>query len=117
MAEAALLTGRAIAYTAKCFVINACGSITAEDAQRLAQTDRDRSYLTEPENLGGSTIIGPTGAVLAGPAGPGDEIIYADADLGQIVRTKLVHDFAGHYQRMDVFAPDIATSDVMAVGP
>ncbi len=111
MAEAAVMTGRAIAYTAKCFVINACGTIAAADAAMLAQTDRDRHYLADPANLGGSTIIGPTGEVLAGPAGPGDEIIYADADLGQIVRSKLVHDFAGHYQRMDVFSADVAAAE------
>ncbi len=116
MAEAAMLTGRAIAYTAKCFVINACGTIAAEDAELLIRTDRDRAYLADPRNLGGSTIIGPTGDVLAGPAGPGDEILYADADLGQIVRTKLVHDFAGHYQRPDVFTAELGSADVIATG-
>jgi nitrilase len=110
MSETAVLTGRFIAYTAKCFVINACGTIAPSDAEALAQTDRDRAYLTEPLNLGGSTIISPRGDVVAGPAGPGDEIIYADADLGQVVRSKLVHDFAGHYQRPEVFASELATA-------
>jgi aliphatic nitrilase len=111
-----MLTGRAIAYTAKCFVITVCGTIPAEDAELLIRTDRDRAYLADPRNLGGSTIIGPTGDVLAGPAGPGDEILYADADLGQIVRTKLVHDFAGHYQRPDVFTAELGSADVIATG-
>jgi aliphatic nitrilase len=103
MAETGLMTGRSIAYMAKCFVINACGTIHPEASDRLATSDRDRQYLADPANLGGSTIIDPTGAVIAGPAGPGEQIIYADADLGQIVRTKLIHDLAGHYQRDDVF--------------
>ena len=103
MSDTGMLTGRAIAYMAKCFVINACGTISPDVVDRLAQTDRDREYLADPTKLGGSTIISPSGVVIAGPAGPGDEIIYADADLGEIVRAKLVHDFAGHYQRMDVF--------------
>ena len=111
MAETALLTGRAIAYTSKCFVINACGTIAPEDAAALAQTPEDRAYLDDPRNLGGSTIIAPTGEVIAGPAGPGDEVICAEADLSQVVRSKLVHDFAGHYQRMDVFSFGLSPSE------
>jgi aliphatic nitrilase len=103
MAETGMLTGRSIAYMAKCFVINACGTIDLDVVDELAVTDADRAFFADPANLGGSTIIDPTGAVIAGPAGPGEEIIYADADLGQIVRTKLIHDLSGHYQRSDVF--------------
>jgi aliphatic nitrilase len=103
MAETGMLTGRAIAYMAKCFVINACGTIDPAAVDGLAVTDADRAFFADPAHLGGSTIIDPTGAVIAGPAGPGEEIIYADADLGQIVRTKLIHDLSGHYQREDVF--------------
>ena len=111
MAQTALLTGRSIAYMSKCFVINACGTIAPADAAMLAQTPEHRAYLDDPANLGGSTIIAPTGDVIAGPAGPGDEVICAEADLGQMVRTKLVHDFAGHYQRMDVFSFAVSPSD------
>lgn len=103
MSETSIIAGRAIAYMLKCFVINACGTISAEDAATLATTDAHRAYLTDPSNLGGSNIIGPSGEILAGPAGPGDEIIYADADFEDIVTAKLVHDFAGHYQRFDIF--------------
>ncbi len=111
MSETGILTGRAIAYMAKCFVINACGTITPDATQEMALSERDRRYLDDPASLGGSTIIAPTGEIIAGPASTGDEIIYADADLGQIVRTKLVHDYAGHYQRMDVFSFDVRSSD------
>lgn len=104
MAETGVLTGRSTAYMAKCFVINACGTISPEVAAELAQTESDREFFADPRNLGGSTIIAPSGDIIAGPAGPGDEIIYADVDLSDIVKTKLVHDFSGHYQRADVFA-------------
>jgi aliphatic nitrilase len=103
MSETGILTGRSIAYMAKCFVINACGTIDPDAVEQLAVTDADRAFFADPSHLGGSTIIDPTGAVIAGPAGPGEQIIYADADLGQIVRTKLIHDLSGHYQRDDVF--------------
>ena len=103
MSETGILTGRSIAYMAKCFVINACGTIGDDVAQRMIQSERDREFFADPANLGGSTIIDPSGNIIAGPAGPGEEIIYAEADLGLIVRTKLIHDLSGHYQREDVF--------------
>src|ERR687891_2734764 len=77
----------------------------------MALSERDRRYLADPQTLGGSTIIAPTGEVIAGPAGTDDEVIYADADLAQMVRAKLVHDTAGHYQRMDVFSFDVHPSE------
>lgn len=103
MSDTGVLTGRSIAYMAKCFVINACGTITPDVAEMMTRTDEDRAYFANAANFGGSTIIDPSGAIIAGPAGSGDEIIYADADLDQIVGTKLIHDLSGHYQREDVF--------------
>jgi hypothetical protein len=35
--------------------------------------------------------------------GSEEGILYADADLEEAVRAKLTHDFAGHYNRPDVF--------------
>ena len=103
MYDTAMLAGRNIAYMCKSFVINACGTISQEMREIMEVTDGDREYLADPKSLGGSTIIDPYGRVVAGPAGPGDEIIYAEADLTDTVRAKLVHDFAGHYQRHDIF--------------
>jgi aliphatic nitrilase len=110
MYDTAMLAGRNIAYMCKSFVINACGTISPEMRSIMEVTEGDRNYLDDPKSLGGSTIIDPYGRVIAGPAGPGDEIIYADADLTDTVRAKLVHDFAGHYQRHDVFQFEINPS-------
>ncbi|HSR33069.1 MAG TPA: hypothetical protein VLY63_21095 [Anaerolineae bacterium] len=41
--------------------------------------------------------------MIAGPMGAEEGILYADADLEEAVRAKLTHDFAGHYNRPDVF--------------
>jgi aliphatic nitrilase len=114
MSETGILTGRAIAYMAKCFVINACGTITPDVTEQMALSERERRYLADPASLGGSTIIAPSGEIIAGPAGTGDEVIYGDADLGQMVRAKLVHDYAGHYQRMDVFSFGVRPSEPSA---
>lgn len=110
MYDTALLTGRNTSYMCKSFVINACGTITDEMRSIMEVTDDDRAYLGDPKSLGGSTIIGPDGGILAGPAGPGEEILYAEADLTNAVRAKLVHDFAGHYQRHDIFRLELDVS-------
>jgi aliphatic nitrilase len=103
MGQVADLAGRALSYMAKCFVINACGTVDEEMRRVLPLTDEDRAFLEEPTNLGGSSIISPASRVIAGPLGAEEAILYADADLEEAVRAKLTHDFAGHYNRPDVF--------------
>jgi nitrilase len=51
---------------------------------------------------GGSAIISPLGEVVAGPLYDQEGILYADLDLGEVVRGKLDFDVVGHYARPDV---------------
>nr|CAD1843618.1 unnamed protein product [Ananas comosus var. bracteatus] len=53
---------------------------------------------------GGSVIISPSGAVLAGPNYEGEALISADLDLGEIVRAKFDFDVVGHYARPEVLS-------------
>uniref|UniRef100_A0A1D1ZJU1 Bifunctional nitrilase/nitrile hydratase NIT4A n=1 Tax=Anthurium amnicola TaxID=1678845 RepID=A0A1D1ZJU1_9ARAE len=53
---------------------------------------------------GGSVIISPSGAVLAGPNYEGEGLISADLDLGEIVRAKFDFDVVGHYSRPEVLS-------------
>jgi aliphatic nitrilase len=101
--ERGLITGRAFAFQSKAFVINACGAVSDEMRDVLAYTPEDRKFLADPELSGGSTIIGPDSKVLAGPMGPEEGILYAEADMEACVLAKVKHDFAGHYNRADVF--------------
>ena len=41
--------------------------------------------------------------IIAGPMGPEDGILYADCNLDLAIQMKLRHDFAGHYNRPDIF--------------
>ena len=52
---------------------------------------------------GGSGIIGPDGAWVAGPVFGREEIVYADADLDRIAEEQQAFDAVGHYNRPDVF--------------
>jgi nitrilase len=58
----------------------------------------------QPEVIcrGGSAIISPLGDVLAGPLYDAEGILYADLDLGEVVRARFDFDVVGHYARPDV---------------
>ena len=104
MLPAIEISTRALAYQNCVFVINAVGIISDEMIEAMAATDADRRYLEQHRRTcGGASIIGPVGQYVAGPMGPGEDILYGDANLEQIVTRKTVHDFAGHYNRPDLF--------------
>ncbi|KAG6417265.1 hypothetical protein SASPL_119419 [Salvia splendens] len=60
-----------------------------------------------PESVvcaGGSVIISPSGAVLAGPNYDGEALISADLDLGEVARAKFDFDVVGHYARPEILS-------------
>jgi nitrilase len=101
--ERSLLVGRAVAIATKAFVVNACGAMSTEIVEAIANGPDDLPILQDPTASGGSAVIGPRGDVIAGPLPAGEGILYADLDLDQAVEEKVRHDFAGHYNRPDVF--------------
>jgi len=117
MRDVILNASRAIAYQNGSYVLNAAGTISEADAQRIGVTDRDIAWLTDGGNLGGSCIVSPTGEVLAGPAGSEETILYADLDLDLLVRKHVIHDYAGHYNRPDLLTLTLGqTSDDSILG-
>ncbi len=52
---------------------------------------------------GGSAVIGPDGAYLAGPTWEQETIVYAEVDPERAIEERLTLDVAGHYHRPDVF--------------
>ena len=53
---------------------------------------------------GGSAILGPDGAYLAGPLYDKEGILYADLDPGRLWEERQRFDPAGHYHRPDVLS-------------
>jgi aliphatic nitrilase len=97
------ISGRAIAQQNACFVISVCGALDADLGARLARSDEDLEFLAREASLGGTSIYGPGGYRLAGPLPGGEGILFADLDLEQVVARKIVKDYAGHYNRFDLF--------------
>jgi aliphatic nitrilase len=105
MAEKALSRAKAVADITRAFVLSSCGVVDDTVRDRLDVTGVDLDFLNEPAAMGGSAIVAPDMTVLAGPLeGPTEGILYADMDVEDIIRMKLRQDYAGHYNRPDIFS-------------
>ncbi len=110
MLDAIEISTRALAYQGGVFVINSVGLVSDEMIEMLAVTAEDRQFLKHrQEESGGASIVGPRGRFIAGPMGPGEGILYADINLNEIVTRKVIQDFAGHYNRPDLFTLTLHT--------
>jgi len=94
---------QAFAQMSKAFVISPCGTVDEDMIAKLQVGPEGEAFLRNPDCCGGSVIVGPNQRILAGPMGAEEGIIYADCDLESCIATKLRHDFAGHYNRPDIF--------------
>ncbi|MGM0437923.1 MAG: carbon-nitrogen hydrolase family protein [Bacillota bacterium] len=91
------------AQMAKAFVISACSIVSDRMLEMMELSPAEKEFLQKPEMSGGSMIVDPGANIIAGPMGNEEGIIYADIDLEECVEHKLHHDFAGHYNREDIF--------------
>jgi nitrilase len=94
---------QAFAQMSKAFVISPCGTVDEDTIAKLQVGPEGEAFLRNPDCAGGSVIVGPNQRILAGPMGAEEGIIYADCNLELCIATKLRHDFAGHYNRPDIF--------------
>ncbi len=83
--------------------MSAAGVVSEEMRRRLPSSEEDAAFLSLPGVGGGTLVADPHGNVVAGPLGDGEDILAVSADLGEVVSAKLVHDYAGHYNRPEVF--------------
>lgn len=103
MQEQMEISARAVALQNACFVIKVCTAVGDDLSEHLPATDDDRAFIAEESLKGGTAIYAPGGRLVAGPLPGGEDILYADLDLEQIVSRKLIKDYAGHFNRFDVF--------------
>lgn len=103
-----------IALEGRTHVLSACQFLT-----RDAFPD-DHPFDEEPPGgdivmRGGSMIVAPSGAVLAGPVFDEEAILYAEIDPADRTRGHLDFDAVGHYARPDVFELRVNTRAQHAV--
>lgn len=102
--RALLIASQGLAYSLKCFVMN-CVAVTDDAAIAAYGTmPEDAAFLQLAKAKGGTSIIDPSGAIIAGPLPAGEGILYAEIIPESVLIPKHVHDFAGHYNRPEIFA-------------
>ncbi|MFE7420273.1 nitrilase-related carbon-nitrogen hydrolase [Rhodococcus sp. NPDC057529] len=95
-----------LAYSLKTFVVASVARIPENYIDAVAETDEQREFLIQERALKkGALVIDPTGKVVADGSGSDDELLIVDIDLEDVVIPKMVADFAGHYNRPELFAP------------
>jgi len=97
------IDSQAFAQMSKAFVVSACGTVDESMIAMLRAGPEAEKFLRNPDCCGGSVIVAPNSRIIAGPMGAEEGILYADCDIEIGVQMKLRHDFAGHYNRPDIF--------------
>jgi aliphatic nitrilase len=97
------IDSQAFAQMSKAFVISACGTVDDRMIEMLQAGPEAEKFLRDPNCCGGSLIVDPLSRIIAGPMGAEEDILYADCNLDLGIQMKLRHDFAGHYNRPDIF--------------
>jgi aliphatic nitrilase len=97
------IDSQAFAQMSKAYVVSACGTVDQDMIEKLQVGPEGEAFLRNPDCCGGSVIAGPNSRILAGPLGAEEDILYADCNLEVGIAMKLRHDFAGHYNRPDIF--------------
>jgi nitrilase len=97
------IDSQAFAQMSKAFVISACGTVDERMIEILKPSAEAEKFLRNPDCCGGSLIVDPLSRIVAGPLGAEEGILYAECNLDLGIQMKLRHDFAGHYNRPDIF--------------
>ena len=81
------------------FVVNATCWLSDEQRTEIAPDESLAELLR-----GGlcTAVVSPSGAYLAGPLPPGEDMAVAEIDLSEITRQKSLLDTVGHYARPDI---------------
>ena len=103
MRERMSFTAKTFAEMAKAYVISCCALLDERTKEMLQLNKEHEEYFNKPENTGGSLIVAPDTNIIAGPLGNEEAILYAEVDFNLIIKRKLRQDFAGHYNRPDIF--------------
>jgi aliphatic nitrilase len=95
------VTIRHHALESGCFVINATGTLSAEQVTEIAGTTGLARALS-----GGSftAIVSPEGVLLTAPLTAGEGMVLADLDFALITKRKRMMDSVGHYSRPELLS-------------
>ena len=94
------------AYMLKAFVVNSVTRISGEYIERMSHQQQIRDFLTaEKARMMGATVMDPFGRIVACGDGDPSDLLMCEVDLKDVIVPHVFQDFAGHYQRPELFAP------------
>ena len=103
MAQAIRIRATAHSFEGKIFTIVACSTVSEEIIAAMSEgRPQNRELLSRP-NSAFSGVIDPHGNVIGEALIDEEGIVYAEIDLGDCIRPKLMHDITGAYNRFDIF--------------
>ena len=105
-----------IAFEGRCFVLSAVQYLRRGDCP----ADYPAIQGADPSTVlirGGSVIVNPQGAILAGPNYEGEAVLTAEIHREEIVEGKYDLDVVGHYARPDVFRLTVNEREARTVSP
>ena len=103
------LASRHYAFEGRCYVLCAGSYMTTEhlpegfELAEVMSAAGDFGGAAGEILPGGSGIIGPDGAWIAGPVSGREEIVVGEIDVGRIAEEHQALDVVGHYNRPDIF--------------
>jgi nitrilase len=103
MADAIRIRATAHSFEGKVFTIVACSTVSEEIIAAMSADRPENRALLSRSNSAFSGVIDPHGNVIGKALIDKEGIVYADIDLGECVRPKLMHDITGGYNRFDIF--------------
>lgn len=110
--EAHQIASRHYAFEGRCFVVVAGTYLRADMVPEELRAWAHAGAVGGDEAVllpGGSGIVGPDAAWIAGPVAGREAIVYGDMDLSRIAGEFQALDAAGHYNRPDVFRLTVDT--------
>lgn len=97
------VASRHYAFEGRCFVLASGALMRASSLPAELEAHPDRRDANELLLRGGSAIIGPDGAYLAGPIFDEEVIVTAVLDLDRVREESMTLDVSGHYHRAELF--------------
>jgi len=99
-----------IAQEGRCFVLGCNQFVTKDMYGKDIPGFRDLESHPDIMCRGGSVVVSPLGKIITGPLWDKEDILYAELDLSEVVKSRMDFDVIGHYARPDVFNFNINTT-------
>ncbi|KAK5048550.1 hypothetical protein LTR84_005641 [Exophiala bonariae] len=88
-----------------CYAINSVAIVGDDVVEKHSVNDATRDFLRKAQQKRRATIVGPGSAIPAGSFEHGQlGLLYAEVNTDSLIKGNHALDYAGHYNRHELFA-------------